>query len=110
MTPEVSDLIMGITDGAMRKGLKMPSYRDKSHDKENERKTRRAQNKRYYKRLSANNENSKSRWSIHDIELVLKHEQPDRVLSEQLGRSVKAIQTIRGVYKDRNIEDLKSLE
>ncbi len=88
----------------------MPSYRDRSHDKEKERATHRAQNKRYYKRFEANNENSKSRWSVHDIELVLKHEQPDSVLSKQIGRSVKAIQTIRGVYKDRDIEELKALD
>ena len=85
----------------------MPSYcfRDKKEQKEKERVQRRAQTKRYYKRLSADKQNSKQRWTIHDIEIILAHEQPDRVLSEQLGRSVKAIQEARRVYKDRNLKE-----
>ena len=85
----------------------MPSYcfKDEKEQKEKERVQRRAQTKRYYKRLSADKKNAKQRWTIHDIELVLAHEQPDRVLSEQLGRSVKAIQEIRRIYKDKNIEE-----
>ena len=85
----------------------MPSYcfRDKNEQKEKERVQRRAQTKRYYKRLSADKQNAKQRWTIHDIEIVLAREQPDRVLSEQLGRSVKAIQEARRVYKDRNLKE-----
>ena len=85
----------------------MPSYcfKDEKEQKEKEREQRRAQTKRYYKRLSVDKKNSKQRWTIHDIELVLAHEQPDRILSEQLGRSVKAIQEIRRIYKDKNIEE-----
>lgn len=85
----------------------MPSYcfKDEKEQKEKERVHRRAQTKRYYKRLSVDKKNAKQRWTIHDIELVLAHEQPDRVLSEQLGRSVKAIQEIRRIYKDKNIEE-----
>ena len=83
----------------------MPSYcfKDKKVQKEKERVQRRAQTKRYYKRLSADKKNARQRWTIHDIELVLAHEQPDRILSEQIGRSVKAIQEIRRIYKDKNI-------
>ncbi len=85
----------------------MPSYcfRDKNEQKEKERVQRRAQTKRYYKRLSADKQNAKQRWTIHDIEIVLAHKQLDRVLSEQLGRSVKAIQEARRVYKDRNLKE-----
>ena len=85
----------------------MPSYcfNDEKEQKEKEREQRRAQTKRYYKRLSVDKKNAKQRWTIHDIELVLAHEEPDRVLSEQLGRSVKAIQEIRRIYKDKNIEE-----
>ena len=85
----------------------MPSYcfKDEKEQKEKERVLRRAQTKRYYKRLSVDKKNAKQRWAIHDIEVVLAHEQPDRVLSEQLGRSVKAIQEVRRIYKDKNIEE-----
>ena len=85
----------------------MPSYcfKNEKEQKEKERIQRRAQTKRYYKRLSVDKKNAKQRWSIHDIELVLAHEQPDRILSEQLGRSVKAIQEIRRIYKDKNIAE-----
>ena len=86
----------------------MPSYCfNEEEQKEKERVYRRAQNKRYYKRLSVDKKNAKQRWTIHDIEIVLAHEQPDRVLSEQLGRSVKAIQEIRRIYKDKNLEESK---
>lgn len=81
---------------------RMEDYRDKKKFKA----THRKQNDRYYKRLSVNNENAKQKWTIHDIELVLAHEQPDRVLSEQLGRSVKAIQEVRRVYKNKDLSKL----
>ena len=67
--------------------------------------SRHGQHKRYYDRLAVNNENAKHRWTLSDIKLVLAHEVPDRVLSEKLGRSVKAIQEIRRIYKDRNLEE-----
>ena len=86
----------------------MPSYCfNEEEQQEKGRVHRRAQNKRYYKRLSVDKKNAKQRWTIHDIEIVLAHEQPDRVLSEQLGRSVKAIQEIRRIYKDKNLEESK---
>lgn len=80
-------------------------FRDEEKAKEKERAKHRAENKLYYRRLAVNKENSKQKWSIHDINLVLAHEVPDRVLSEQLGRSVKAIQEIRRVYKNRPVKE-----
>ena len=66
--------------------------------------SRHGQHKRYYDRLAVNNENNGQRWSLAEIKLVLAHEVPDRVLSEKIGRSVKAIQEARRLYKDKNIE------
>ncbi len=66
--------------------------------------SRHRQHKRYYDRLTVHNENAKQRWTVQDIRRVLAHDVPDRVLSEQIGRSVKAIQEIRRVYKDKPIE------
>ena len=85
----------------------MPNRMENYKDQKKFKATHRKQNERYYKRLSVNNENARQKWSRHDIELVLAHEQPDRVLSEQLGRSVKAIQEVRRVYKNRDLSDLE---
>lgn len=67
--------------------------------------SRHGQHKRYYDRLAVNNENNGQRWSLAEIKMVLAHEVPDRVLSEKIGRSVKAIQEARRIYRDRPIEE-----
>ena len=84
----------------------MPNRMEDYKDQKKFKATHRKQNDRYYKRLSVNNENAKQKWTIHDIELVLAHEQPDRALSEQLGRSVKAIQEVRRVYKNKDLSKM----
>lgn len=81
---------------------RMEDYKDQNKFKA----THRKQNERYYKRLAVNKENSNLKWTRDDIELVLAHEQPDRVLSEQLGRSVKAIQEVRRVYKNKDLSKM----
>lgn len=78
----------------------MPNRKESYNDKAKYKATHRKQNQRYYDRLAVNKENAKQRWTIHEIEMALAHEVPDRVLSEQIGRSVKAIQEIRRRYKD----------
>ena len=81
----------------------MPNRPNEYKNQDKFKDTHHKQNKRYYNRLAINKENSGHRWTAQEIQMVLAHEEPDRVLSEKLGRSVKAIQTIRGTYKDRGI-------
>ena len=50
---------------------------------------------RYYKQFEANAINKKQRWTVDDINLVLKKVVSDRCLARWLGRSVKAIQCLR---------------
>lgn len=50
---------------------------------------------RYYKQFEANAINKKKRWTIAEINLVLKKIVSDRCLARWLGRSVKAIQCLR---------------
>ena len=49
---------------------------------------------KYYRRTQlAKNRNSP--WTQKEVEIVMLHEIPDRVISEMIGRSVQAIQTLR---------------
>ena len=57
------------------------------------------QKKRYNKRSRKFAFNVYSRWSMVNIERVMKHEIPDSQLAKELGRSISAISTIRGRYK-----------
>ena len=56
--------------------------------------------KRYYHK-TINSVNSKCRYTVKEIEMILKHEIPDSELSKELGRSVGAIQQARNRYKDK---------
>ena len=67
-------------------------------DEEKFKAARRRQNQRYYEKTSFAN-NSKSKWSEHEIELIMNSDLPDSHLSEVLGRSVKAIQCKRNRLK-----------
>ena len=55
---------------------------------------RHRQKKRYYSR-TAFAENGWNRWTENEIDIVMKHEIPDREISKLLGRSVTAIQLMR---------------
>ncbi|MBI3588988.1 MAG: hypothetical protein HY093_01040 [Candidatus Liptonbacteria bacterium] len=58
---------------------------------------------RYYARNRANPENTRNshtRWTSEDVQAILRHRLPDRVLSRRLGRTIKAIQDKRGVCRD----------
>lgn len=67
-------------------------------DKERLLVTRNAHRNRYY-RKTQNALNKNTRWTIFDIELVLKSDFTDTELSKKIGRSVAAIQRIRHRYK-----------
>jgi hypothetical protein len=56
--------------------------------------------KRYYQK-TINSVNSKCRYTVEEIEMILKHEIPDSELSKELGRSVGSIQHVRNRYKDK---------
>ncbi len=57
------------------------------------------QKKRYNIRSRKFAYNTYGRWSKVDIERVMKHEIPDRLLAKEIGRSVPAVSMIRGRYK-----------
>jgi hypothetical protein len=57
------------------------------------------QKKRYNIRSRKFAYNVYGRWSKADIERVMKHEIPDRLLAKEIGRSVSAVSMIRGRYK-----------
>ncbi len=50
---------------------------------------------RYNKRARKLAFNTHSRWSQEDINRVLDHSVPDRVLAKELGRSIQAVQAKR---------------
>lgn len=56
--------------------------------------------KRYYQK-TINSVNSRCRYTVEEIEMILKHEIPDSELSKELGRSVGSIQGARNRYKDK---------
>lgn len=61
------------------------------------------ENSRYYDQTE-DAVNSWQRWTIGDLLRVLEIPRPcDRVLSERLGRSMKAIVVMRSDYKNRTI-------
>ena len=64
---------------------------------------RRLGKQRYYKQFEANAINKKQRWTIAEINLVLKKVVSDRCLARWLGRSVKAIQCLRGRMKGKQL-------
>lgn len=63
------------------------------------RNTCRKQKNKYYGK-TAFAENSHKPWSEEEIEMVMKHESPDRIISELIGRSMGAIQ-IRRVMENK---------
>lgn len=56
--------------------------------------------KRYYQK-TINSVNSGCRYTVEELEKILKHEIPDSELSKELGRSVGSIQLARNRYKDK---------
>lgn len=54
---------------------------------------------RYYKKHSINKLKSRSLWGPTDLDRVLEHSIPDVLLSQQIHRSVKAIQVCRAKLK-----------
>ena len=74
--------------------LRKYSYKDM----ERFRKTRNSQKRRYYGKTSKS-ENYHQRWTLKEIEIVLKHEFTDNEISKMIGRSVASIQTCRNRYK-----------
>ena len=50
---------------------------------------------RYYKQFEANAYNKHQRWTVEEINLILKKIISDRCLARWFGRSVKAIQCLR---------------
>ena len=61
------------------------------------------ENSRYYDQTE-DTANSRQRWTISELLRVLEKPRPcDRVLSEKLGRSMKAIVVMRSDYKNRII-------
>lgn len=56
--------------------------------------------RRYYAQFT-DAENRRDRWALKEIDMVLKHDIPDRELAEKLGRSVQSIQTARWRYGNR---------
>lgn len=54
-----------------------------------------AMKQRYYKQFEADAINKRKRWTVAEINLVLKKSVSDRCLARWLGRSVKAIQCLR---------------
>lgn len=62
-------------------------------------KQRNLDRQRYYGKYRMNNFNKRVRWTIEHIEMVLAHTIPDSQLSKLIGRSVGAIQKIRGKMK-----------
>ena len=70
----------------------MPNRREKYADMELYKKTRRAQRKRNYDQTAGH---KRSPWTPEQDKMILEHKCPDRVLSEQTGHSVRAIQVRR---------------
>lgn len=66
-------------------------------DKDAFREKRLAFNKEYYSKY----EKPKKRWTMHDIDLIMKHEQSDVQLSEITGHGVRAIQIMRSKLKSQ---------
>ena len=64
---------------------------------------RRLGKQRYYKQFEANAINKKQRWTIAEINLVLKKVVSDRCFARWLGRSVKAIQCLRVRMKGKQL-------
>ena len=58
-------------------------------------KTRYIQRKRYYAKHRKNKKNARNPWSLIDEKAVLERKISDVALSEQIGRSVEAIQVRR---------------
>ena len=67
-------------------------------DKEKYRKYRNGYNSRYYARTQ-NAPNKRQRWTLHDMDMIIKREVSDTELSKLLGRSVRAIQMKRQKLK-----------
>ena len=61
--------------------------------------------KRRYYRQTANAPNSKNKWTLWEIDLVLKHDIPDSELSKKIGRSVNSIQKCRWKFKQESEVD-----
>ncbi len=57
-------------------------------------KTARSQKRRYYGR-TAYADNGGQAWTENEIDIVMKHEKPDREIASEIGRSVQAIQIMR---------------
>lgn len=57
---------------------------------------------RYYRQFEADAVNKKRRWTVAEINLVLKKIVSDRCLARWLGRSVKAIQCLRVRMRKRS--------
>ncbi len=62
--------------------------------------TKRKHRKKYYSK-SANAQNSNKRLTEQEIQMILEHKIPDSELSEQIGRSLKAIQNARMRYRHK---------
>ena len=69
------------------------AWRKRHPDKWNEEK------KKYYSQFS-NAPNDHERYSDDEFKMILEHNIPDRELSKQIGRSVRAIQIMRSRLKD----------
>lgn len=74
----------------------------KYKDKEKLRKTRNAQNKRYFSKTAIY---KPRRWTDIEDVIVLEHKNTDMEISKQIGRSVEAIQVRR--VRLKKIEELK---
>ena len=62
-----------------------------------------------YYRKTAYAKNSGKRWTDEEIEIVMKHEIPDYMISQMLGRSVASIQVARvKENKKRSVSDGRS--
>lgn len=63
-------------------------------DQDKARETIRKQNLKYYGRTT-NAINSRQRWTVRELDIVMEHSMTDREISALIGRSVKAIQLLR---------------
>ena len=65
---------------------------------------------RYYERSRLEAWSGRAPWTVEACERVLAHTVPDRVLAEELGRSIEAIQIMRVKLKKRGRDATRMLD
>jgi len=76
--------------------IRKEHYKDLSKWRE----TKRRQKTRYYKKTQGG-KNSRARWTIEEINMVMEHKITDTELAGLIGRSVASIQVMRCKMKEK---------